>query len=298
MPVDSDLLDWRERRYISQFSPDELGLMVHAGGMPADADGAVAASWDRQNTDGTITHVSTHTATRSDVGIYDVTLASADTGTPGDYSLTWAWTQAAQSMSYVIYCVVGQANQAYDNLSTDLKGVVEDVWFRFADCFDSPSGGPNLTTYFQSHYSRGRMAQLMKVGLGRINVVQQPHTTYTIDGAGGSVFPVAQWGGLLQTATLVEAIKHLRRSYVEQPMFMGGGSVTRQDRRDYLDRWGQILLDEQDTLKSELEVFKMSLMSLGKPRVLVSGGVYGRFAPTRIAGSVAARPRYYARFFG
>lgn len=297
MPFDNDLVDWRERRYISQFSPDEFGLMVHAGGTLVDADGPVNAAWDRQNTDGTITSVSTHTATRSDVGTYDVTLSSSDTATPGDYSLNWTWTQMGQAMQYVIYCAVGQANQAYDNLSTELKGVVDDVWIRFADCFDSASGGPNLQMYYQSHWSRGRMAQMMKIGIGRINTVAQPHSTYTIDGVGGSVFPVAQWGALLATATYVEALKHLRRSYVEQPQFMGGGSVTRQDRAYYLDRWGQILDDEQDTLKSELDTFKMSLMSLGKPRVLVSGGVYGRYGPTRVAGSVAARPRYYARYY-
>lgn len=297
MAYDPDLVDWRERRYISQFSPAEFGLMVHAGGELADADGDVVAVWTRQNPDGTTTDVSTYTMTRSDVGTYDVNLTSGDTGQPGDYSLSMSWTQAGQAMQYVIYAVVGVANQLYDDLSEDLKGVVEDVWYRFADCFDSPSGGPNLQTYYQTHYSRGRMAQLMRTALGRINTVSQPHTTYTIDGNGGAAFPVAQWGALLSTATYVEALKHLCRSYVEQPMLQAATGITRQDRRDYLDRWQSILNMELDTLKSELDTFKLSMMSLGKPRVLVSGGVYGRYGPTRIAGSVAARPRYYTRFY-
>jgi hypothetical protein len=296
MALTPDLLDWRERRYISQFSPDDFGLMVHAAGAPADADGPVTAAWVQQNADGTVTPVSSYTAIHSAVGVYDITLTSADTGTPGDYSLNWSWTQAGQAQQYVIYAVVGVANQAYDALSDDLKTLVDDVWYRFADCFDSPSGGPNLQTYYQAHWSRGRMAQIMKTGLGRINAVAQPHLSYTLDGVGGSVFPVAQWGPLLATQTYVEALKHLRRSYVEQPMFMGG-NVTRQDRRDYLDRWGLILTDEMATLQGEMDTFKISMMGLGRPRVLVAGGVYGRYAPTRVAGSVAARPRYYARFY-
>jgi len=108
---------------------------------------------------------------------------------------------------------------------------------------------------------------------------------------------VQLWGGLLGQYTYVEMVKHLIRSYTEQPAIMGSGSITRLERRDYADRWRLVLRDEEAELKSLLDMFKIRHMMLGNPRVLVSGGTYGRYAPTRIAGSVAARPRMWARWY-
>jgi hypothetical protein len=167
---------------------------------------------------------------------------------------------------------------------------------RFADLFDSAGGGPNLQAYFQAHWSRGRVAQLMNIALQKINGVAQPWTSYTLDGINGPVFPVQFWGGLLASYTYVEGVKQLIRAYTEQPAFQGP-PVARQDRRDYADRWRRVLQDEQAELKSQLDVFKIRHIMSGSPRVLVSGGTYGRYAPTRIAGSVAARPRMWARWY-
>jgi hypothetical protein len=175
-----------------------------------------------------------------------------------------------------------------------MKSIVDDTWIKFADLFDSPEGGPNLQTYYQTHFSRNRIAQLLKTAVGLLNTTAQPFQSYSIDVPGQ--FPIQQWGPLLGQALYVEVLKHLIRSYVEQPAFVGG-SVTRLDRRDYMDRWQSVLDEERKQLKSQLDIFKISNMGLGKPKVLVSGGVYGRYGPTRFAGSVAARPRYWSRFY-
>jgi len=95
----------------------------------------------------------------------------------------------------------------------------------------------------------------------------------------------------------VEMVKHLIRSYVEQPALISSGAITRLDRRDYTQRWHEVLEEEQAELKSMLDTFKIRRMFGGAPKVLVSGGTYGRYAPTRIAGSVAARPRMWARWY-
>jgi hypothetical protein len=95
---------------------------------------------------------------------------------------------------------------------------------------------------------------------------------------------------------MVEVIKHLMRSYVEQPDAQGIATA-RLDRRDYLQRWQVMFQIESDELKQLQDVFKIAHMGLSSPTVLVSGGVYGNYGPTRLVGSAAARPRYWARFY-
>jgi len=297
--VATDFVDWRDRQYFGKNTSQTVGLSIVGGDgtTPIDPTGDVEFVFRRNNPDGSATEVFTRTATRVGVGLFEIALTGVDTDVIGNYSGTWSYTIGSTPDTYTVYLAVGESNPAYDRLPEAFRELVDNVWMRFADLFDSPDGGPHLQTYYQAHWSRGRMAQLMGAGLRRLNVISQPHQTYTIDGQGGTVFPIAQWGGLLEQATYIEAIKHLRRSYVEQPQVQLSGGVSRLDRTDYYARWSQILEGEQEDLKAALDTFKIASMFLGRPQVLVSGGVYGRFGPTRIAGSVAARPRYWTRFY-
>lgn len=296
--VDTDFIDWRERRYFSRGSTQTIGLSLIGpdGTTPIDADGALILSYYLDKQDGTSAFLWQRPAVQVATGMYEVALGPDDTMIVGDYHGIWTYQMSGKPETYTIYTTVGEANGEYDRLSAAFQEVVEQVWIRFADLFDSPSGGPHLQTYYQTHWSRGRMAQLMGMALRKLNTIAQPYQTYTLDGQGGTVFPLQQWGGLLEQACFVEAIKHLRRSYVEQPQFVGS-SVTRLDRTDYWQKWSAVLADEETTLKSQQDTFKISTMFAGSPQVLVSGGVYGSYGPTRIAGSVAARPRYWSRFY-
>lgn len=288
--------DFRDRQYISQNATDPIGLVVHVAGVPTDVDANDVVVVMTLET--TSTQVFSRNADHPATGTYEVTLTPADTQYIGPVSFTFTYEVGAVPQQYVVYAEVGESSPAYDFLSPVMKDVVDNVWLRFADLFDSPDGGPNLMTYFQSNYSRGRVAQLLRVAVGLLNTTAQPHQTYTLeDGQGGGLFPVETWGSLLESALYVECLKHLRRSYVEQPAVIGANGITRLDRRDYMDRWGIVLADEQATLQRQLEVFKIANMNLGRPKVLVSGGVFGRFGPTRVAGSAAARPRYFTRFY-
>ncbi len=291
-----DQIDWRERQYFGRNTVHLVGfsLIGTDGVTPIDADGPVNFSFYLELPTGPVFKFQ-RPAVHAGTGLYELTLTADDTADIGNYYGVWSYSVNSVAEDYTVYAVVGESNPAYDQLPNPLKDVVDQVWIRFADCFDSPAGGPHLQTYYQSHWSRGRMAQLMGMGLRRLNVVAQPYASYTLDGQGGGAFPVTQWGGLLELATYVEALRHLRRSYLEQPTF-SGGNVTRLDRTDYWQRWSTLLQDAEADLKGAQDTWKLSLMFLGTPQVLVAGGVYGRYGPTRIAGSVAARPRYWTRF--
>jgi hypothetical protein len=287
-------VDIRERKYLSQFTTDSIGLGIYRDGAPTDADAGVTVSLLREDINDYVFQDAT--ATDVGTGLYEIALTSAQSSIPGNYTAIWNFLFGGIPQEVHTYLVVGNSSPNYDALSPEFKDIVDGVWVRFADLFDSPDGGPNLQTYFQTNYNRNRVAQLLRIAVGILNTRAQPYQTYTIDGDGGSVFPFDKWGPLAEEALYVECLKHLCRSYVEQPNLVGP-QVSRLDRRDYLDRWRLILQDEQLLLKEQLDVFKIAHMGFGRPHVLVSGGVYGRFAPTRVAGSMAARPRYWSRFY-
>lgn len=277
-----------DRAYVAQFSQETLGISVTVASVPTDADGDVTVTISNSDTQATLfERVATHVGT----GQYQIDLTPDDTAVLGNYTTTWAYQTSGVQRTFTGYFAIGGAEPAYDNLAPAFQQIVDNVWIRFADLFDSPSGGPNLQTYFQTNWNRGRIAQLLGFAVGYLNTMAQPFSTYTI-----ANFPTAQWGPLLEQATFVEALKHLRRSYVEQPEFQGG-SITRLDRRDYLQRWEDVLADEQNLMKSQLDVWKISQMGLGRPAILVSGGIFGRYAPTHMPG-MAGRPRiWFANFW-
>lgn len=290
----SDLLG--ERQYVSQYGTDAIGLVVHKAGVPADADGPVNVammSLDYTSTPPAGTLVFQRQATHKAPGTYETALRSQETANPGLWKVVWTYTLEGVAQTYVGIVEVGQASQVYDNLSGGMKAVVESAWVRFADLFDSPYGGPHLQVYFQTRFGRGRMAQLLTIAMQRLNNAAQPHTTYLV--GMGDTFPFDQWGGLLDQALYIEAVKHLRRSYVEQPL-LEGGTVARMDRRDYMDRWGAILQEEEESFRPVYENFKIAHMGFGRPVVLVSGGAYGNYGPTRFVGA-AARPHYWTQWY-
>lgn len=286
-------LYWNDRQYISQYAIDKVGLNLVRNQVPMDADGDVTITMVSETTGN---QVFTRTALRDGVGEYSNAFNSAETSTPGPYTLLWNYVLGASPEYFESGIEIGPSSPAFDFLPENFRNIVEGVVIRLADTIDSPGGGPNLTTYVQSKYGRGRIAELMRIALGRMNTMAQPFQTYTLDGVGGAVFPIAQWGPLLENLTWIETLKHLIRSYTEQPQFAGSGNVSRLDRRDYTQRWRDVLMEEEEAAKSQLQVFKIASMGLGRPAVLISGGVYGRFGPTRMAGSIAARPRYWTRF--
>jgi hypothetical protein len=282
-PVDPTV-HLKDIQYFPQFCTDIAGVNIFIAGQPGDPT-SNHVNAQMKNINGTV--IFSQTATRMGVGLYQIQFTSQQTSIPGFYTIYWTFTVNTHVQTMQSYLEIGATNPEYTSLSTTLKTMVDRVWIRFSDIYDSPMGGPHLQTYFQSNFSRGRIAQLLIIAMGFLNTMAQPHSWYT-----ASNFPVREWGFVLEQGTYVECLKHLIRSYVETPNPIGI-ETARMTRRDYMDRWGTILQGEEAMYKSQTDVFKIRHMFLSRPAVIVSGGVYMNFGPTRLPGSAAARPHYW-----
>lgn len=283
-----------DRYYMSQFDTSTVGITIFVAGVAADPDGSsvTVTMYDiNENV------VFTESATRTGVGAYQFVFTTAQSDTPGFYTLAWDFAINSIAQELQTYIQIGATNPAYDALDGGMKLIVESVWVRFADMFDSPQGGPHLQVFFQTAFSRGRLAQLLQIALNKINLTMQPNMSFTLDASGGE-FPYQDWGGLLEQGLYIETIRHLIRSYAEQPL-PNGVTVSRMDRRDYMDRWQSVYDMEYADYMNMLSDFKIQMMFLSRPRVLVSGGAYGNWGPTRLPGSAAARGinRVWAAFY-
>lgn len=290
------LLD--DRLFISRYATQQVGFTAVVNGQPADVDSDAVTCY-MSNAD-TGVQIFQRSADHLGTGIYGVTLSGVDTAPVAPYDLLFNYRMNGIADMSVVPIQVGPAYPAYDSLNSDCRAIVERVWFRFADNFDSALGGPYLQTLLQTHFTRNRIAQLSRVAVDRLNTISQPHMTYTLDDP-NAPFPTAQWGGLLAQATYVEVIKHLIRSYVEQPQVNLSSAISRLDRRDYMPRWMDLLQIEQKDLNDMLETFKIENMGLGNSAVLVAGGAYGsQFGPTVSGplGVAAARGYFPTRFYG
>lgn len=283
-----------ESIWVSQYKVVEFGIVVYVDGEPDDADGDVNVLLQSVDELDQVTTILTVVADNPETGTYTVTLSSGQTAQPGFYKITWTYEVAGEEQTYTHILEVVSTNPILDSMDASLYPVLDSVWMRFADLFDSPFGGPHLQVYYQTRFNRARVADLMGTSLRKLNVAAQPVTTYSLNTEGGHLFPTSQWGGILEQGAYIEVIKHLMRSYVEQPA-TPGVNVALLDRRDYLNRWQTILQMEQKDYDEMMDTFKIRHMGLGAPRVLVSGGVYGNYGPTRLPIN-AARPRYAWRF--
>lgn len=289
-PVDYRVFEY-DRTWLSRYSALTLTMRVLDGfGQPKPADGAVTVTLTPEFEGGPEPVVLPAVAAPGPDGVpvYQVTLGTAQTATPGPYLATWGYTLDGITRQDPQPLLVGEASPAYDALSEDMKTIVEQVWLRLADLFDSPMGGPHLQVYIQTHFGRNRIAQLLALALGRINTVRQPKQTFSLT----NPFPVEQWGALLSTALYIEVIKHLRRSYLEQPNPIGV-NVARLDRTGYSAAWAAILADEEAQFTDMLDLFKIASMGLGSGRVLVAGGAYPRMYGGTIGGLGHAAARGY-----
>jgi len=147
------------------------------------------------------------------------------------------------------------------------KLTVDNVYARVSDAFDSTSGGPylweTLTGTFNPWEVISRM--MMTEAISYINLYMPP--ALELD---PTKVP-QKWQPLHEKCTYFHFLKHLSRSYIEQPD-TPGVNVPRLDRRRYRDEWKREAQDEQRELDNMLRQLKRDYLTKSR-KLLVSGGV-------------------------
>jgi hypothetical protein len=224
------------------------------------------------------------------------------------------WTDTAQTGIYIwiaqFTLVSGEKKSFRDEFTVeDLLAiptatrddtVADQVWMRLEDCFDSREGGPWLREKTRAYFDQTKIAQFIPEGLLLINswppatTVDLGYFTTPIPASDPAVLaldPNAKQPDpdqiVIVQATLLATIKHLMRSYVEQPNVVGA-NVTWQDRREYLQRWQTIYQIEQDYFKTLVSLWKRQFYHFGKSALLVNSK----------AGRLGYYPGFRARNIG
>lgn len=278
------------RKQVSQNSTGYLGLhTVDATGKPVDVtdlklsiigdpdfDGLTSPDPDIPPEGEKVADYAGAQVVREDAGTYHVEIGPKITGSRGNFTAVWTYHPStavdSPEVTYTDYFQVLEPMPQYEALRDDEKAIVERVSWMLGDLYDSTNGGPNLVEQFQTHFGYNRIAQLMALAIQNFNISYAPMTNYGV-GFGATRLP-NEFSGILTMGTYLEVVKHLIRSYVEQPD-LRGTNVSMTDRRDYINRWKIVYDMEKADFDRNLKYAKRKLLSLGRGSLLVSGGIYG-----------------------
>lgn len=139
------------------------------------------------------------------------------------------------------------------------------AWTKLTDCFDSSNGGPWLKDMTLSHFGKDKLADFLPEVLLEVNATM-PQSEYT-----EATFPYVTDDGtaLLAHGLLVAAIRHLMRSYTEQPN-VANAPVGYLDRTKYQQAWSVIYQIELERWKQWLQLWKARSFNLNSSSILVS----------------------------
>lgn len=272
------------RKFVSQHGSGYLGLMIYDGQSPVDpvVNSVSLKVWYHNGEEGegdprgelvlsVDDHTGTETIQKESTGRFFYNIGPQHTQNRGVLTAEWSYEVNDKDFTYIDYLQILDQMPVYDSLNDQAKYVIENVSWLFGDLFDSTEGGPWLQENFQTKWGYERLAHLMETAIGRINLTGQPPTNYST--RPGSKSLPADWTPLLIWSLRLEVIRHLMRSYTEQPEFRNM-DVTYTDRRDYAQRWKMILDDEKPELEKAITVAKRSLLSLSRGSLIVAGGLF------------------------
>lgn len=164
----------------------------------------------------------------------------------------------------------------FEVIDTPVRIIADGVWTRLEDCFDAENEGPWVQDMTMNYFREEKMEKFILDALFDINY-QNPPTDLGISSFVNNDNSVTNDYPLLVQGVLIQIIRHLMRSYVEQPM-PTGVQVAWQDRRDYLQRWREVYDVEHDQYKRWVALYKRGFLQLGHSKLLVSAKA-GRLIP-------------------
>lgn len=239
---------------------------------PYSADNLIAVEFKIQAPDGTIT---TKTGTIEDDG--SATLNFDDTDQVGHYVCVASFTTSDEGKKSVR--VDFETTDPFAEVSPSPSWYAAvDAWEKFEDCFDAEDEGPWLRDMTLNVFNKTKMEKFIDDALMDINL-QNPPTDFILDTFVQPGPPVVLTSNLplLTQGLVVQLIRHLIRSYVEQPNPVGA-QIAWHDRRDYLQRWQSVLQIEQAQYMRLLALWKRQYLGLGTLKGLVSSKA-GRLLP-------------------
>lgn len=202
-------------------------------------------------------------------------LSYADTSQVGQYRVvaTFTTTDAAKRSTRCDFEVIDPFDPPAPS-NTEVVGTY--VWRKVEDCFDAEDEGPWLRDMSLNYFNEKKMGEFISEGLFEINE-RHPHTKLLTDffflepGDPSADLP------LLASGVFMAVVRHLMRSYVEQPTPQGA-QIVYEDRRDYLNRWGTVYQVEKEWFDRNLAYFKRRFLGIGKSKLLVDTKA-GRLLP-------------------
>ena len=263
------------RDTVSQYSTDTIGIGIYEQNQYMDADNQeVFVSVLREDTDTLI--IDGELATRDDLGLYSFALTVPVTSIKADYTATWSYTVNGIAKEFKYQFKVVDPQPFFDSLSAEQKQLVDNIYHRVSDGFDSTIGGPYLWELPQSSFSYETIARLMVVDAMNLINYSKPKAfipPYGIGATSPKQIPPA-WYGLVEKAASYELYKHLARSYLEIPNPVGV-NVAHLDRREYSQKWMAMADYEKQELEMQLRMLKRALQYGVRSRSsLLAGGIF------------------------
>lgn len=193
------------------------------------------------------------------------------------------WTDTTQRGKYTYQAqfslLTGEKRSVVENFTvidpfnpptpSDTDYLIEQVQLRLEDCFDSIEGGPWLRDKSLANFDYTKVAEFIPEALLDINV-QMPPTDFTLDTfvTGSTADNLNPNMPILIKGVLILVIRHLMRSYTEQPIPTGQANLVWADRTKYQQMWNQVYQVEYADYIEKLRLWKRTALNLGHSALL------------------------------